>query len=110
MRHNWKTNLTCPHCFQLYKNPIELPCLHTICSEHLAEKSVLKQNRIRCAKCKLDSPVKDNYFRPNRFLKRLLDDQVHLSSEEKLLKQNIEDSIREFHQMYENLISIKNSN
>jgi hypothetical protein len=105
--NSWKTNLTCSYCSQLYKNPIELPCLHTICSEHLAEKNVLKQNRISCVKCKLDTPVKENNFRPSRFLKRLLDDQVHLSSGEKLLKQKIEDSIRQFHQMYEDLISSK---
>jgi hypothetical protein len=51
--------------------------------------------------------VKDTTFRPNRFLKRLLDDQVHLSGEEKSLRQSIDDSLSRFQQMYDDLLAGK---
>jgi hypothetical protein len=93
-----KSSLTCSYCSKIYKNPIELPCSHTLCKEHLAEKN---ENKIKCAECKQDFEVKDNDFKPNNFAKKLLDELVYLSDEELLLKKKIEDSIQNFFQIYE---------
>jgi len=68
---------------------------------HLTEKDVVKQNRIKCAECKKDFEVKDNEYKLNNFVKKLLDDQAYLSDEEFSLKNNIQDSIRKFFQMFE---------
>jgi hypothetical protein len=98
---NLKSNLTCSYCSKLYKDPIELPCSHNLCKGHLTEKSVVKQNRIKCVECKQEFEVKDNEFESNDFVKKQLDDHDYLSDEEFALKKQIEDSIRQFFQLYE---------
>ena len=96
-----KSTLTCSFCSKIFKDPIELPCSHNLCKGHLTEKSVAQQNKIKCVECKTDFQVKGNEFKPNNFLKKLLDDHVYFSDEEALLKKKIEDSIRQFFQMHE---------
>jgi hypothetical protein len=96
-----KSNLTCSYCSKIYKDPIELPCSHNLCNEHLMESSVVKQNRIECGECKQDYEVKENAFKLNSLVKKLLDDQVYLSDDDFSLKKQIQDSIRKFFQMYE---------
>jgi hypothetical protein len=55
-----KSTLTCSYCSKIFKDPIELPCKHNLCKEHLAEDSVVKQNRIECVECKQEFQVKNN--------------------------------------------------
>ena len=102
-----KSNLTCLYCSKIYKGPIELPCKDSICSEHLHQTSVVKQNKIKCPKCKQEFKVKDNQFESNIFLQQLLDDKAYLNEEEKALKQKIEESIKVFYEMYDEFISSK---
>jgi hypothetical protein len=104
---NLKSTLTCSYCSKLYKDPIELPCSHHLCTKHLTEKNVAQQNRIKCIECKQEFTVKDNDFKLNSFVKKLLDDHLYLSNEELSLKNKIEDSIRKFFQMYEEFTLIK---
>ena len=47
-----KSTLTCRYCSKIFKDPIELPCSHHLCKEHLSEKTVAKENRIKCGECK----------------------------------------------------------
>jgi hypothetical protein len=96
-----KTSLTCSYCSKIFKDPIELPCKHNLCKGHLVEKSVAKSNKIKCVKCKQSFEVRDNDFKLNSLVKKLLDDHDFLSDEEFALKKKIEDSIRKFFQMYE---------
>ena len=91
--NRWKSNLTCSYCSKIFRDPIELPCGHNLCKEHLTGKN---ENRIKCAECKKDFEVKDNEFKSNNFAKKQLDDHVYLSDEEFALKKQIEDSIRQF--------------
>jgi hypothetical protein len=93
-----KSTLTCSYCSKIFKDPIELPCSHNLCKEHLAEKN---ENKIKCAECKKDFEVRDNDFKSNTFAKKQLDDHVYLSDEELSLKKQIEGSIRMFFQLYE---------
>jgi hypothetical protein len=99
--NRWKSSLTCSYCSKIFQDPIELPCSHNLCKEHLTEKDVAKQNRIKCGECKRDIQVKDNEFKPNSFVRKVLDEHVYLSDEEVALKKKIQDSIRQFFQMYE---------
>ena len=96
-----KSTLTCSYCSKILKDPIELPCSHHLCNEHLTEKDVSKQNRIKCVECKKDFGIEDNEFKSNTFVKKQLDEHVYLSDEELSLKKKVEDSIRTFFQMYE---------
>ena len=61
--NRWKSTLTCSYCSKILKDPIELPCGHNLCKEHLADKDVTKENRIKCGECKSDFEVKDNDFK-----------------------------------------------
>jgi hypothetical protein len=99
--NRWKSRLTCSHCSKIFKDPIELPCKHRLCKQHLTEKSVAQQNRIKCGECKQDFEIKDNDFKTIEILKELLEDFLFLSDEEFSLKTKIEDSIRQFFQIYE---------
>ena len=104
-----KSNLTCSNCLKIFKDPIELPCGHNLCKQHLAEKSVIKQNRINCGECKQDFEVKDNEFKSNILVKKHLDNHDYLSDEEYGIKEKIEDSIQTFFQMYEEFTLKKTS-
>ena len=46
-----KSQLTCSHCSKIFRDPIELPCDDFICREHLSEKDVVKENKIKCKEC-----------------------------------------------------------
>jgi len=91
--NRWKSTLTCAYCSKIFKEPIELPCSHHLCKEHLFAKS---ENKIKCGDCKQDFDVKENDFKSNSFAKKQLDEHVYLSDEEFALKKQIEDSIRQF--------------
>ena len=103
----------CPHCNKIFKNPILLPCYDTICEHHLREKMVLKQKSIECKTCKqtfnLDESFKSG---PNKHLQTQLDHDIHLSDEEKSLKNallescaNLDQMIREYHESKASLAS-----
>ena len=99
--NRWKSSLTCSYCSKIFKDPIELPCKHHLCNEHLTEKDLVKQNRIKCGECKKDFQIKDNDFRSTTLVNKLLDEHVYLSDEGVSLKTQIEDLIQIFYQMYE---------
>ena len=84
--NRWKATLTCSNCSKIFKDPIELPCKHNVCSEHLVEKDVVKQNRIKCAKCTNTFQVKDNDFKAIDLIKEQIEQLVYLSGEEFTLK------------------------
>ena len=94
-----KSRLTCSYCSRIFKYPIELPCTHSICREHLIEDNVRKTNNIKCAECNEEYKVKENEFKSCHLVKQLLDDKCYLNEEEKSLKQKIEESIRNVHEM-----------
>ncbi len=104
MLKSQKFELTCSYCSKIFKDPILLPCGDFICREHLKEKNVVKENRIECTKCKKDFEVKENEFNTNVTLKKLVEDQSHLSGEEQKLKLELEDSIRPFFEFYEEFV------
>jgi hypothetical protein len=99
--NRWKSSQTCSYCSKIFKDPVELACVHNLCKEHLAEKDVIKENRIKCAECKKDNEVRDNEFKSNTFAKKQLDDLLFLSDEELSLKKQIQDSIRTLFEIYE---------
>ncbi len=76
--NRWKSTLTCSYCLKIFKDPIELPCKHNLCKEHLVEKEASIENRIKCVECKQEFEVLDHEFKPNNFIKKQLDDQQHM--------------------------------
>jgi hypothetical protein len=56
--------------FHSKSDPIQLPCGDLICRQHLLERDVVKENRIKCKKCNEEYGVKDNQFKSNNQLKK----------------------------------------
>jgi hypothetical protein len=96
-----KSQVTCSYCSKIYKDPIVLPCGDSICLEHLSDKDVLKANRIKCKKCNKEFGVKNNEFKSNEDLKKLVEDQSYFSEDEIVLKQVLEESIQKFFEFYD---------
>jgi hypothetical protein len=96
-----KSKLTCSHCSRIYKDPILLPCEHSICREHLSERDVVKANRIKCKTCNEEFQIKDNHFESNETLTQIIESHSYFSGEEKRLKQKLEESIRKFFEFYD---------
>jgi hypothetical protein len=99
-----KANWTCSYCSKILKDPIELPCEDNICRQHLKEKDVVKQNTIKCVKCKENFPIKGHEFKSIKTLNQLIEDKNYLSEEEINLKKNLEESIRKFFGFYDEFI------
>jgi hypothetical protein len=96
-----KSQWTCSYCSRIFKDPIELPCSHNLCRQHLAENNVIKENKIKCGECNAEFKVKGNDFKSNDFVKKQLEELVYLSGEEFEFKNKIQDSIRKFFEIYE---------
>ena len=82
---------TCSYCSKIYKDPIILPCDDSICAHHLRETKVLNENSIKCSECHLKFElVEGSQFKPNKHLRKFLKFEMHLTHEEKSLKQKLE--------------------
>ena len=75
-----------------------MPCEDSICREHLSQRDVIKQNKIKCKKCNEEFQIKNNDFKSNNQFNKLLENQSYLSGEEISLKQALEESLRKFFQ------------
>ena len=102
-----KLNLTCSYCKKIFKNPVELPCEDLICKEHLNDKEVIRQNKIKCHECKQEYEVNGNEFNLNKSIQKQIDKKLFLNEEELTLKQKIEESIKLFYTTHEELLSSK---
>jgi hypothetical protein len=98
---NLKSNLTCSVCSKIFKDPIELPCGDFVCKEHLTAIDVQKQNQIKCVECKQEFPVKNEEFKSVKLIQKQIDNKLYLSDNEKCLKKQIDESIRDFYKLYE---------
>jgi hypothetical protein len=85
--NQWKSQLTCSYCSKIFKDPILLPCEDSICREHLFNKDVRKENKLKCKQCNEEFRVKDSEFKSNKALTQLIESHSHLSDEETNLKQ-----------------------
>ena len=74
---NAQTNLTCPVCYRLFKNPKYLPCYHSYCQGCLEKIQV--QSKITCPECRKVAKVPAGgvkEFTNNFFISRLVDDLI----------------------------------
>ena len=72
-----QNNLTCPVCYQLFKNPKYLPCYHSYCEECLEKMQV--QSKIICPECRKEAKVPAAGVKElpnNYFINRLLGDLI----------------------------------
>ena len=72
-----QNNLTCPVCYQLFKNPKYLPCYHSYCEGCLEKIQV--QSKIICPECRKEATVPAGGVKElatNFFINRLVDDLI----------------------------------
>jgi hypothetical protein len=104
-----KADFTCLICSKILKSPFALPCGDTICEEHLKKSEVLRNNSIKCLSCGEVFDVKNNQMiRQNKALQNLIQKELFLSDAEKSKKKSLEESIRNFSQLNEQLQESKN--
>ena len=101
MQKSQKSQLTCSYCSKILKDPIALPCEDSICREHSSESDIVKENII---KCNQEFLVNDNHFKSNETLQDLKESHSYLSGEQISLKQELEVSIRNFFEFYDEFI------
>lgn len=98
-----KTNLTCRYCSKIFKEPVSMPCGHTICKEHLSESNVVQKDLVKCDSCSEEFNLSKTKFNSNYVAQSIIDDEDYLSHEEKCFKMEIKDSCLELHQLNEKL-------
>ena len=96
-----KSDFQCAHCRKILKEPVTLPCGHTICDEHLDKSIDHEMKIVECVLCKREFNVNRYQFQPNEIVQQLLDKEIHLNDREKHLKKSLEQSIIEFYECYE---------
>jgi hypothetical protein len=99
-----KSICACSFCSKIVKDPIDLPCWDSICREHLTDRDVVKKDKIKCNECNQEYQVKGNHFESNETLKKLIESEPFLNREKQSLKNELEMSIRNLFQFYDELI------
>jgi len=84
-----------------------LPCNDLICREHIKDRDVVKENKLKCNECNGEFQVKDNDFKSIKALTKLIESQSYLTEDEISLKQGLEGSIRKFFGFYEEFVQMK---
>ena len=74
-----KSAITCNLCCLVLSDP--LPCHCVVCGHHIMQK-----DEITCAKCKIEFPVPAEGFKANEFVPIILENELHLTDEEKNVK------------------------
>ena len=97
-----KKELSCQICNKILKEPVHLPCHCTICQAHLTDDSV-QDGLITCEPCGDEFVAKNIQIKANKLATLHLNAEHHLSDEEKMLKNDIDNLIAEFQQLYDQL-------
>jgi hypothetical protein len=94
-----KQNLSCPQCTKIFRDPIVLPCGHTLCKEHLRACTT-----IDCLPCKREFiNLNENSFVTNIVVANLVKDENFLSQDEHDCKQTIIELFSSFEQCLDEL-------
>jgi hypothetical protein len=105
---NLKTNIMCKICRKVLKDPVNLPCECVACLEHIVEitkdSNNNQNNQMMCPICnKVSYMPKDGVFSENLLTRRLIDTNVYLTPEEKLVKNHFETCFNEFAELFTEL-------
>ena len=96
-----KSLVICNICkLLLSSSPISLPCSHAICAEHLEDGT---DSSIRCLECEQEFDVPQSGFPLNKMASNILAKDLHLSDEEKKLKDSIQAKIQQLEELWSDL-------
>ncbi|XP_041091307.1 zinc-binding protein A33-like isoform X2 [Polyodon spathula] len=66
------SDLSCPICLELFKNPVSLPCDHNYCASCIRQYSNRTDSSVSCPECGQEFTEKTN-FKTNRLLAKIVD-------------------------------------
>ena len=81
----FRHQVTCKTCNKIYTEPIDLPCLNSICKSHFDEF-----HNKKCQFCHQHHEISLGELKPNETLNEILEKCLHLTEEEKQIKIEIE--------------------
>ena len=97
-----ESSIVCGFCTKLFDVPIYLPCKHTICKIHLKQESLIKKNKIECPICKTQHNVSNkSKFKANLYVRAMLETELHLSNDEKKVKNNLNAVLNKIQKLYD---------
>ena len=99
-----KSEVICKICKRFLKNPISLPCFCVICDEHLHDGSA-KHGLIECSKCSRSFDISQTEFKTSEMAASILAKDLHLTDEEKSLKNSFQDALQQIDQLQDELKS-----
>jgi hypothetical protein len=87
---NFKEELTCKYCHEIYTNPIALNCCgETICKPHIDEIFSNKStNKCKCPLC--DQEIKNQSFSVNKLVQKMLTTELHKLEVDSKYKQTLD--------------------
>jgi WD40 repeat protein len=88
---NLKSDFTCKTCNKILWDPISIPCTcNTMCKIHVDNLNVKqKVSSITCQFCKKKFDIPKDGFPENKMVKSLIEREIHLSDDEKALKESL---------------------
>ena len=101
---NYKEDLTCKNCKIILNEPISLPCGCWICNHHVTHECAKRKKTIKCISCKKYYYIPQDGYRINKTAKKLLEQEMFLSQEEKQFKESLQ---HEFNELQRQLETIK---
>ena len=101
-----KSELVCNICKLFLIDPISLPCYCVICNKHTYDENV-SNGRITCNTCQREHEIPAHGFSTSKMAKSILASDLHLSNEEKSLKNATTYMINELSRLQEVLIGKK---
>lgn len=84
--------IECPNCKQTLEKPVILPCGHTICKKHEADRSI--GERIKCGTCNSDHHIPKKSFPPNLLVEQFLNldfDELNDGPEHRVAVESFDD-------------------
>ena len=93
-----KSEMICSICKLILKDPVSLPCSSAICDGHLRDDTA-KNGTIRCLECDQEFDISQRGFPQHKMASNILVKKLHLSDEEKAIKQAIQETIQQLEQL-----------
>lgn len=73
---NFKEDLTCKYCNDIYKQPITFACGDSVCKHHIEELSLNNSaNKFMCPICNEENSTSN--FKVNKFMQKMVENEFH---------------------------------
>ncbi|XP_042305874.1 zinc-binding protein A33-like isoform X2 [Sceloporus undulatus] len=101
-----REELTCAICFDLFRDPVMLDCMHHFCQECIQSYWDSCSDVATCPQCRREFPTRS--FRPQYLVSGVVEKVRRCTSEEHRRKvQHLEEALQSFHMEHEKLMKMK---